>query len=226
MRKALLLITGVMILLAGCANLTPEQAAHKAIYQQAAEECQKKYSREILEISNVSPDGQLWYQWLQMMPVSGIEKDDFLRCYQQRSLELMSPQRSTPDATASQIVVSPRSDPSTVTTISVRVLGKTVFVPARLNGEHEALLLLDTGASFSLFRPSFLKTSGISIPKDAPQKAVVVMGGKKITMQTVQVLSITVGDVVVPALKVGVYDGFPKNLFVDGVFGTDFLLYF
>ncbi len=109
MNRAAVLILAVL-LLAGCARLTPEQEARKALYQQAAEECQKQFP-EIKSISGVGPRGgiaeiSLW------TPPSDEEKkalkERFLNCYVDRHLVLLreaaskAPRRSLTEQLAAE----------------------------------------------------------------------------------------------------------------------------
>ena len=112
------------------------------------------------------------------------------------------------------------------TAIRVTVAGNVILVPVIVNGRHRATLLLDTGASVTVFNPAMLKRAGIAVPRTAPRKMITVVGGRMVPMPVVPVKSLRLGSFSVEDLDVLAYDALPATPSVDGILGTNVLNHF
>jgi len=108
--------------------------------------------------------------------------------------------------------------------IPIRQGGTTgLVVHGLVNGRFEAALLLDTGATNTIFSPRALGAIGVPIPSDAPRTSFIVAGGQRREAPVVRIDSLELGDARVSPLDVLAFDVTPESSDVDGVVGLDFL---
>lgn len=98
--------------------------------------------------------------------------------------------------------------------------GERILVEATINGDTDAVLLLDTGADRTLIAPRVLEAAGISLESGATAGRIQGVTGSA-TVQGVQVSSIEVGQARYGPLMVLAHDVDQPG--VDGLLGRDFL---
>lgn len=91
-------------------------------------------------------------------------------------------------------------------------------IDAKLNGVADLKLLLDTGATATVISPSALARGGVAMPANRDIR--VRTAGGDVQAGSVQVMSLTVGDIKRPNVRVIAHDAVPG---ADGLLGMDFL---
>jgi Aspartyl protease len=100
------------------------------------------------------------------------------------------------------------------------VPGERILVDARLNGEHTARLLLDTGADRTLISPRALVAAGVSLTRGAISGSIQGVTGTA-DVKSVVLDSLAIGDARVGRMRVLAYDmGHTGH---DGLLGRDYL---
>ena len=112
--------------------------------------------------------------------------------------------------------------PATVQ-VAIQVINNITLVAATINNGPSALLIVDTGATWTILTPRLLKRLAIVVPADAPHRKVRVLGGHVLDVPFVRIATIRVGDATLTDHEVGVYDVDPSAPVVDGLLGGDFL---
>ena len=99
--------------------------------------------------------------------------------------------------------------------------GQRIMVDVKINGNAEAILMLDTGADRTLISPRALQAAGVQI--SAPVASGQIMGATgSERIQFVVVNSLEVGDAKVGRMTVGAHN-LPTTDVGDGLLGRDFL---
>ena len=209
----LAVIGGFWLFVAACASLSPEQEARRALFWEAAKECEQKV--EGIRIHSVDEDGTP--HGLSYLD----ETHTFIACYQDRVRQMIAALQKV----GSGRLALPPGSPTT-TSAPIQMVGGITLVQAAINESRMATLVLDTGASTTIITPAIADQLNISVPKDAPRKMLVGLGGKLVSVPFVRVESVKVGIFAVEDLDVGVYDAFPGIHRLDGLLGADFLSHF
>lgn len=205
-------LAGIALVVAGCAAGLPRADSAKAMMLDAANECQRRYPT-----IQVGTDrfGQLRYT----SSPPGTEIEAFVACYRARVREagLVIPE-------AGRVV--PRPGGSPMISVPIESVGSHLLVAARVNDGELARLLIDTGASTTVITPALAARVGLSVPATAVRWPITVAGGGRISIPSVRLASLSVGDARVEDIDVGVYDLAPHRLGVDGILGQSFLGHF
>ena len=114
----------------------------------------------------------------------------------------------------------------TKTIVPVQVSNRTVSVETHINGFTTVALLLDTGAEVTMLKPDLIRQLGVTVPADAVQWPMTVVGGNTVNMPFVRLKSLRFGAFTVADIDVGVYDAMPKNAEIHGILGSNFLNHF
>ena len=211
MRSMRTLPATLVLLAAGCAPLPPERAERDRILLNAIEPCKRQYPA--VRVMGLDDHGRVYAQ------VSEHEAGDmagFERCAREalkREFDLRPFGMGKLAATAG---------PAAVT---VQTLGSVLLVSALVNGVS-ATLLLDTGATLTIIRPSLARRAGIELPPGAPKILGAAVGGQEVSVPFVRVWSVSVGAAAVEGLEVGVFEAMPQFPDVDGILGGNFLSHF
>lgn len=107
--------------------------------------------------------------------------------------------------------------------VPIQVIQGVTLVSASVNRAPGAVMLVDTGAQWTLLSPLLARRVGLAIPADAPKRKLAVVGGQMIEVPFVKLATLRVGDAVVEDFEVGVYEIFPQTKVLDGLLGGDFL---
>lgn len=91
-------------------------------------------------------------------------------------------------------------------------------IDAKLNGVADLKLLLDTGATATVISPSALARGGVAMP--AGRDVRMRTAGGEVQAGSVQVMSLSIGGIKRPNLRVIAHDAVPG---ADGLLGMDFL---
>jgi len=107
--------------------------------------------------------------------------------------------------------------------VAIQVIDNITLVAATVNGGPSALLIVDTGAQWTILTPRLLKRRGVVVPPDAPKRKIRVLGGQELDVPFVKIATIGVGAATLTDREDGVYEIEPSASAVDGVLGGDFL---
>jgi predicted aspartyl protease len=120
----------------------------------------------------------------------------------------------------------PAADGTRETSIPIEFRGSLMLLPVTVNGREHLTLLLDTGASKTILRPSVAARLGVAPPADAPRWPSQLADGRVIVIPYTRLRSITLGGLVVEDLDVGVYELLRDSGAMDGILGGDLLGHF
>jgi hypothetical protein len=210
------LIAGLLSSLAGCASLSPEQAAREALMLEAARECKSRFTT-IQSIERVDNYGRVWFTYRG----SGGENQAFLACY-----ESLLREKTKGILLISTGRIPVREGAPSRTTVPIQIAGGSIVVPVTINESEHGRLILDTGSTSTILSPALARKVGIEVPFNAPQRIVTLVGGKTITLRYARARSLKVGDLAVEDLDVGVFEALPGRTGADGLLGADFLQHF
>ncbi len=118
--------------------------------------------------------------------------------------------------------ISQRINLASYSVASLQRTGSQFLVTARLNGIHELMLLLDTGASLTSIRADKLNQLGLK--SASGQQIVLNTAGGQIRSTLVQLNSLSVGGQPIRNLNVASLENFEST--ADGLLGMDFLRHF
>jgi len=99
--------------------------------------------------------------------------------------------------------------------------GQRIMVDVRINGNAEAILMLDTGADRTLISPRALQAAGVQISAPVASGQIMSATGSE-RVQFVVVESLEVGEAKVGRMPVGAHN-LPTTDVGDGLLGRDFL---
>jgi Aspartyl protease len=206
----LVLASALAVILTACAT-----SAIDATRWEAARECQQRFTR-VTRVERIDHKGTLHYSYESPADNAGFEA-----CYRERLRGKL--------ATVPEIPVTSHAAPmktGSVTSVPVAMLQGMAFVRVVVNDGPGATLLLDTGSTHTVLSPRHARQLGISVPSNARQQIVQVVGGATITMPLVRVRSVSVGGLSVEELDIGIYEALPNGSGADGLLGSDFLRHF
>ena len=206
----------LVVMLAGCVTVPPEEAAWRQMLLDAANQCKRRFPT-ILSVDRVDNFGRVNFTHAG----AGPENVAFLTCYNQ-SVQ----QQSAVLPIASGRIRSAGAPLDGKTSVVIGVAGSAMLVPANVNDRHRATLLLDTGASATVLSPALLRHIGVAVPLTAPRRLVTVVGGRVLAMPVVRVDSISIGAFTVEEVEVLAYDALPATPDVHGILGTNVLNHF
>ena len=212
--------TAVRALVAGlalgaCSTGTVLQGAPRELVLKTARECETEFSG--VHVSGIDRYGRVEFTYQ-----TGAQRDGFATCVQERSRQRIEDamQEIAPGHLAS-VADGPRE-----TSIPIQIRGSLMLLPVTANGEEHLTLLLDTGASKTILRPSVAARLGIAPPPDAPRWPSQLADGRVIVIPYTRLRSIRLGGLVVEDLDVGVYELLRDSGPVDGILGGDLLGHF
>jgi predicted aspartyl protease len=201
--------------LGACSSGAALQGASRDLVLKTARECE-------IEFTGVRVTGMDRYGQVEFTYQTGPQRDGFTTCLQERSRQRIED--------AMQGIASghlaPATNGSQETSIPIQFRGTLVLLPATANGREPLTLLLDTGASKTILRPSAAARLGIGPARDAPQWPSQLADGRVIMIPYARLHSITLGGLVVEELDVGVYELLGESGKVDGILGGDLLGHF
>lgn len=197
------------LVVAGCAPMPPERAEFERMITVAAEQCARQYSGA--RVMSVDRDGRIYYE--------ATDRGD-LAPFEACVREALSRSRDIMAFTTGRL-----ADHAAQTSVPIQKHGAATLIPALVNGV-KANLLLDTGAAFTVIRPTLAQRAGIAPSSEAPRIQIIVMGGRQISVPIVRARSLGINEAVVEHIVVGVYDALPSLPDVDGVLGGNFLNHF
>lgn len=117
----------------------------------------------------------------------------------------------------------PRVSLPVPTSVPIQVIDGVTLVSASINRSPSAVLIVDTGAQWTILSPLAVKRFGVVVPDNAPRRKLAVVGGQTIDVPFVRIATLRVGEAVVEDFEVGVYEIFPQTKILDGLLGSDFL---
>src|SRR5262249_51495396 len=209
---------GVGLVLGACSSGAVLQGVPRDLVLQTARECESEFAG--VRVSGIDRYGQVEFSY-QTDP----QREGFTTCVQERS------HRRIDDALqeiASGHLVPP-ADGIRETSIPIQFHGTLMLLPVTANG-LDLTLLLDTGASKTILRPSVAARLGIAPPSDAPRWPSQLADGRVIVIPYMRLHSIALGALVVEDVDVGVYDllrdSGAAGKTVDGILGGDLLGHF
>ena len=197
-------------LAAGCA-VPPERAERDRAFMRAIEPCQRQYPA--VRVVGFDDHGTL-----------------YTRIPEHSLGELAGFERCAKDALKRELALRPFATGKLAAnagsaSVPMQTSAPGVLVPVLING-MSATLLLDTGASLTIVRPAFAQRAGIKVAFESPRILTTVVGGQRLSIPFVRVLSVSIGAAAVEDMDVGVYDVLPALPGVDGLLGSNFLNHF
>ena len=182
----------------------------------AARECKGRFAT-IQSVERIEADGRIHFTNFG----SGPDNAAFLGCYQEGLKRRLG---SNAGLAAGRVAAESRNVQRTV--VPITKTGNSMFLDVRVNDQHTAKMLLDTGATSTILTPALANRLGIAPGVGARRRTFTVAGGASFSVPIVRLVSLRVGDYVVEGLDVGVYNMLPQAPTVDGVLGIDFLQHF
>jgi predicted aspartyl protease len=201
--------------LVGCSSGAVLQGAPRELVMKTARECESEFAG--VRVKGVDRYGRVEFTY-QTEP----QRDGFSACVQDRSRQRI--ENAMQEIAAGHLVPSP--DGSRETSIPIQIRGSLMLLPVMANGRERLTLLLDTGASKTILRPSVAARLGIAPPADAPRWPSQLADGRVIVIPYTRLHSIALGDLVIEDLDVGVYELLRDSGPVDGILGGDLLGHF
>lgn len=198
---------GVGLLLPACASLSPEE---KNLWR-VAQTCADPYPG--LSIRSVSKTGRVWYYY---RGDNATDIDRFLACWRQRAPTARLVGASEPARGPEVSVASKKS-----TVVPLEVVGGALRVHASLDG-IPVVMRLEPDAARTLIASEVLRRTGQVVPEDALRAVVTDAAGHMESLPLIR-RSLSVGEVTVQNLSVGVTVALGADGEVDGVLGADFL---
>jgi len=117
------------------------------------------------------------------------------------------------------VTAAPGGPPAAVE-VPIQVIRNIVYVAATVNKGPTALLVVDTGATWTILTPRLIKRLGLVVPPDAPQRKMRVVGGQVLNVPFIKIATIQVGEVTMNDQEIGVSE---IGSDADGLLGGDFL---
>ena len=205
----------VSLTLAACSTETILQGAPRDLVMKTARECQGEFPG--VRVSDIDRYGQVNFTYQ-----TAAQRDGFSACVRDRSgrriedaMQHIAPGHLVPPANGSR-----------ETSIPIQIRGSLMLLPVTANGRERLTLLLDTGASKTILRPSVAARLGIIPSPDVPRWPSQLADGRVIVIPYMRLRSIALGDLVVEDLDVGVYEILRDPGQVDGILGGDLLGHF
>ena len=201
--------------LGACSSGAVLQGVPRELALKTARECETEFAG--VHVSGIDRYGQVEFTY-QTEP----QRDGFSTCIQDRSRQRIEDamQEIAPGHLA------PAADGSRETSIPIQIRGSLLLLPVTANGREHLTLLLDTGASKTILRPSVAARLGIAPSSGAPRWPSQLADGRVIVIPYTRLRSITLGGLVVEDLDVGVYEILGESGQVDGILGGDLLGHF
>lgn len=134
-----------------------------------------------------------------------------------------------PNSETRQINEAEETRPSTggggYVAIPLQTVGRSLAITVRLNGERQARLIVDTGATLTLLSRAIARDLGLFA--DSPiSSAVVSTAGGQVTVDVVKIAAIEAGGATVHDVPVAIYDLPDAPPSIEGLLGLSFLSHF
>ena len=201
--------------LGACSSETILQGVPRELVLKTARECEGEFAG--VRVSGIDRYGQVNFTY-QTQP----QRDGFTTCVQDRSRRRI--EDAMQEIAPGHLV--PAADGVRETSIPIQFHGSLMLLPVTVNGRERVTLLLDTGASKTILRPSVAARLGVAPPADAPRWPSQLADGRVIVIPYTRLRSITLGGLVVEDLDVGVYELLRDSGAMDGILGGDLLGHF
>lgn len=201
--------------LGACSSGAVLQGAPRELVLKTARECETEFAG--VHVAGVDRYGQVEFTYR-----TEPQRDGFSACIQDRSRQRIE---DAMQEIAPGHLVSTADGPRE-TSIPIQIHGGLMLLPVTANGHDHLTLLLDTGASKTILRPSVAARLGIAPPPDAPRWPSQLADGRVIVIPYMRLHSIMLGDLVIEDLDVGVYELLRDSSPVDGILGGDLLGHF
>jgi hypothetical protein len=118
----------------------------------------------------------------------------------------------------------PKASLTAASIVPLQSLADLTLVSVRVNrSDQAAVFMVDTGASKTIMSPLLARRLGLTVPKDAVRHDLRIVGGTVVTVPFIRVTSLQVGEAMIEAMEVGIYDFAPDARVIDGMLGGDFL---
>lgn len=109
--------------------------------------------------------------------------------------------------------------------IPLQTVGRSLAITVRLNGERQARLIVDTGATLTLLSRAIARDLGLFA--DSPiSSAVVSTAGGQVPVDVVKIAAIEAGGATVYNVPVAIYDLPDAPPSIEGLLGLSFLSHF
>ena len=180
-----------------------------------AHECESEFAG--VHVSGIDRYGQVDFTYQ-----TQAQSEGFSTCVQDRSRQRI--EDAMHEIAPGHLV--PAADGARETSIPIQIRGSLMLLPVTANGRERLTLLLDTGASKTILRPSVAARLGITPLPDAPRWPSQLADGRVIVIPYTRLHSITLGGLVVEDIDVGVYELLRDSGPVDGILGGDLLGHF
>ena len=203
------------LLLGACSSAPVLQGVPRDLVLKTARECETEFNG--IHVSGIDRYGQVEFTYQ-----TGPQRDGFSSCVQERSRQRI--ENAMQEIAPGHLV--PAADGSRETSIPIQIRGSLMLLPVTANGQTPLTLLLDTGASKTILRPSVAARLGIAPAPDTPRWPSQLADGRVIVIPYMRLHSITLGGLVVEDLDVGVYELLRDSEPVDGILGGDLLGHF
>jgi hypothetical protein len=207
-----LAMTGVAVILSGCATVPPEREERDRAIMAAIQPCKERYPELFGRLGvGVTQDGVVRYWYHSHLVAQTYEMD---QCISEARKDLkvgpFAPGRLAANARPANIPVG--------------VSGRTVVVPVRVNGVS-GLMLLRRASGLTYVGPAYAKRAGLEIVGASPSTHV-RLEGQTVVMPFARARSVEVGDASVEALDIAVHEPRAGSAKIDGVLGGNFLGHF
>ncbi len=179
-----------------------------AVLWEAARQCEGRFPGA--QTLRVDRDGAI-----QAHVPSVADQEPFSACF-----------RTTAEERLAGRVSWPSESPGTTVVALELVEGNILLVPVTINARHETRLVLDTGASKTILSPALLARLELAVPTDSLQVRLSGITGGPVTVSLTRVARLTVGQVTVEDLFVGVHDVPTLPRGAEGLLGADVLRHF
>lgn len=137
----------------------------------------------------------------------------------------VQPRSSEPPSPESAIAPRPTNAAPGHVTVPLQHIGRSLAITARLNGERQARLILDTGATLTLLSRDIARDLGL-YSESPSSSALVNTAGGQVTVDVMRIGTIEVGGASVRNVPVAIFDlpDAPPN--IEGLLGLSFLSHF
>jgi len=205
----------VTLFLGACSSAPPPQSTPRELLLQTARECELEHSG--VHVWGINERGQV-----EVSARTPQERQVFTACVDERARERIERAK----AALAPGRPGPAVDGSRQTSIPIIVTGTLILMELRANGSEHLTLLLDTGASKTVLRPTAATRLGIEVPPHAPRWPTTLADGRVIVVPYTRLRSLSLGTLTVEDIDVGVYDMLPGAPALDGILGGDILGHF
>lgn len=135
------------------------------------------------------------------------------------------PRSSDPPSPETAIDPSPSTAAPGHVTVPLQHIGGSLAITVRLNGERQAQLILDTGATLTLLSRAIARDLGL-YSESPSSSAMVNTAGGQVTVDVMRIGAIEVGGAAVRNVPVAIFDLPDAPPTIEGLLGLSFLSHF